>query len=37
MGEEMIVMWHLRRCELTLGHDLNVMHAYNKIHIGYKM
>ncbi len=37
MGEEMFVMWHLKRCELTFGHDLNVMHAYNKMHIGYKM
>lgn len=37
MGEEMIVMWHPRRCELTFGHDLNVIHAYNKMYIGYKM
>ncbi len=34
IGEEMFVMWHFKRCELTLGHDLHVMHAYN---IGYKM
>ncbi len=37
MGEKMFVMWHFKRCELTFGHDLNVMHAYNKMHIGYKM
>jgi len=32
MGEKMLV-----RCKIALRHDLNVMHAYNKMHVGYKI
>jgi len=37
MGKEMFVMRKIKRCKLTLGHDLAVMNAYNKMHANYKV
>jgi hypothetical protein len=36
MGEEMFVMQQLGKHDFAPGHDLNVMHAYNNKHVGYK-
>jgi len=37
MGEEMFVMRWLWRWKLVPWHDLKVMHAYNKMHVSYKV
>jgi hypothetical protein len=37
MGEEMFVMRRLGRWELAPRHDLEAVHAYNKMHEGYKL
>lgn len=37
MGEETFVMCWLGRWEIAPRHDLEVVHAYNKMHEGYKV
>jgi hypothetical protein len=37
MGEEMFVMHRLGRWELAPRHGLEVVHAYKKMHEGYKV
>lgn len=37
MGEEMFVMQQLGKHEFASRHDLNVVHAYNNMHVRYKV
>lgn len=37
MGEEMFVIQQLGKHEFAPRHDLNVVHAYNNMHVGYKV
>lgn len=36
MGKEMFIIQHLEKCEFALGHDLNAIHAYKKMHARYR-
>jgi hypothetical protein len=37
MGKEMFVTQQLGRHNLALGHDLDGVHAYNEMHVRYKI
>jgi hypothetical protein len=37
LDEEMFIMFQLRKPELAHGHDQNVINAYNKMHVGYRV
>jgi hypothetical protein len=37
LSEEMFIMWRIGRCEIGFNVDQNVIKAYNKMHVGYKM
>jgi hypothetical protein len=36
MGEKNFVMHHIWRCKLALGVDVDVIKAYNKMHLAYR-
>jgi hypothetical protein len=37
LGEEMLIMCWLGRCELALRHDLDAVIVFDKMHVGYKI
>ncbi len=37
LGEEMFIRCWLGRCELAPRHDLDVVNAFDKMHVGYKI
>jgi hypothetical protein len=37
LGEDMFIMKRIRRCEIGLNVDQDVIRAYNKMHVGYKV
>jgi hypothetical protein len=37
MGKEMFMMWRIGKQELTPNVNMNAMHAYNNMHVGYKV
>jgi hypothetical protein len=36
MGEKIFVMHHIWRCKLALGIDVDVIKAYNRMHLAYR-
>jgi hypothetical protein len=37
MGKEMSIMQRIGRWEITLNVDMDAIHAYTKMHIGYRV
>jgi hypothetical protein len=37
MGEEMFIMWRIGRWEIAPNVDMDVVHAYNKMHVVYRV
>ncbi len=37
MGKEMFIMQRIGRWEITPNADMDVVHAYNNVHVGYRV
>jgi hypothetical protein len=35
MGEEMFILWRIGKQDIAPNANMDVVHAYNKMHVGY--